>query len=279
MASVLVGRQASKLLSNETFDFALLGIGAFVVYEFWDEIKVLFDLGKDVGEGVGQVGSALGDLVDQGTGVVDQGLEGLGKLAGASDGDAKKAGTGIFESAVIGSTPVGGLLEDFGVFGSKDKETDLQKRIDKYNLDNGVKLATNDEAARDLWNNVINKKMSFRDAGTAHVKTMLNTFPGIKYDITVSPTQESVGTLTFADGTPIWTAYHGISYICRRHQSDVFTRPTNDGERQRFMADALIAEAIPSVDYFKDYPAESNLVTYNDVSKVYISPRWHFQPA
>jgi len=279
MASVLVGRQATKLLSNRTFDYALLGVGAFVVYEFWDEFKALFEVSKDIGEGVGTAFESVGSLVNEGAGLVDKGLEGIGELAGASDGDAKEEGIGVVESSIIGSTLIGGLLEDFGILGGKDKETDLQKRIDKYNLDNGVQLPTNDEAARDLWSYVIEKEMSFKEAGITHIKSMRKLFPKIKYDIQVSPTQESIGTLRFDDDTPIWTAYHGISYICRRHQSDVFVRPTNNGERQRFISDALIAEAIPSPDYFKDYQSESNMVTYNNVSKVYISPRWHFQPA
>lgn len=268
MASVVAGRTASKLLSNENFDMLMLGLGGFALWEFWPLIKPFFEVGKDAFK----VGT---DIADKGEKAVTGALSDIGKLAGGDEKTGEDVATNVALSTIGG--PVGTILSVFGV-GETPKETDLQKKIDQYEQSKGKTIISNDDSARDCWKNVIEKNMTFKDALTQHIKDMNNTYPDLKYVSTINPNQMTTTTLSFSDGTKIWDAFQGVAYICKRHQSDVFERPVADGERQRFISDALNAEAIPSADYFKDYLSEWNLVAYNDVSRVYISPSWRFSP-
>ena len=268
MASIVAGgRTASKLLSNETFDMAMVGLGAFAVWEFWPLIKPFFNIGVDATEG-------LNKLIDSGGKVVDSTLSDIGKIAG---GD-KDTGEGIVENVAIGTIgPIGAIASALG-FGGNKKETDLQKRIDQYEKMKGKTIISNDDASRNLWSNVIEKNMTFKNALTQHMKDMNGAYPDLMYSVKIDNSM-TISTLSFSDGVKIWDAYQGIAYISKRHQSDVFERPVSNGERQRFISDALIAEGIPNPDYFINSSSESQLVIYNDVSMVYIAPRWHFQPA
>jgi hypothetical protein len=270
MASVAAARTASKLLSNESFDMAMLGLGGFALYEFWPLIRPFFEIGK------GTLGVATG-LADAGGKVVTDGLKDLGKLAGADGDDAEDTGVGIVENVAISQIPIIGPVLSFMGIGEKKKETDLQKRIDDYEQKNGISIISDDGAARDCWNNVIEGKMSFKDALSKHMRVMKNTYPDLKYTASINGLKTST-TLSFSDDVKIWDALQGVAYIVQRHQSDAWTRPVDDGERQGFICDALIAEAIPSPAYFNSYDSEKNLIIYNDVEMTYIEPRWRFQP-
>jgi len=269
MASVIATRGASKLLSNETFDIAMLGLVGFGIYEFWDEIKLLFDFGKGVSS---DVNKAVGETKKE----VDKVFTGIGKLAGISGSEAESLTIKSGLEASLG--PVGivaGIFDDL----SNAPETDLQKRNDAWEAKTGIKIISNDDASRDCWSNVIEKNMSFRDALKRHIKDMNEVYTEFKYTHNIVNLQ-TITTLSYSDGTEIWSAYHGVAYICRRHQSDVYNQPTDPPNytRQHYISDALIAEAIPNSNYFDNYIEESQLVTFNGVSMTYISPRWHFTP-
>ena len=127
MATFVASRTAVDVLENKWVEYALLGVGGLVIYEFWDVIKVFLNLGGDTAKVVNKLGEKLGEGVQALTPAIDEGT----KIAGAVIGDIAGEGTGDLNTGeVAGVGVVEGLLGPFGtvvpfltnLFGDKPKK-------------------------------------------------------------------------------------------------------------------------------------------------------------